>query len=77
MKFGGGCVRVIGNSTKLLSGLKLISGFMMGPWGIAISIAVAAGVKLYKNWEKVKSIGVGAFRTVTSWINTAKKPFLG
>lgn len=77
MKFGGGCVRVIGNGAKLLSGLKLMSGFMMGPWGVAIDIAVKAGVTLYKNWGKVKSIGVGAFRTVTSWINTAKKAIFG
>ncbi|MDP9487390.1 MAG: hypothetical protein M3Q49_16675, partial [Actinomycetota bacterium] len=35
--------------------LTRIGAFLMGPWGLAIAAAVAAGVLLWRNWDTVKA----------------------
>ena len=38
---------------KLVGGVSALIG-AIGPWGIAIAAAIAVGVLLYKNWDKIK-----------------------
>ncbi|WP_373751230.1 peptidoglycan DD-metalloendopeptidase family protein [Jeotgalibaca porci] len=46
------------NGAALVGGLggalKGVVAFLAGPWGIAIGLAVTAGVLLWKNWDTVK-----------------------
>ena len=38
---------------KLVGGIGSLIG-AIGPWGIAIAAAIAVGILLYKNWDKIK-----------------------
>ena len=45
---------VIGVGGKLVGGISTIVGIIGGPLTIAIGLAIAVGVALYKNWDTVK-----------------------
>lgn len=37
------------------NGIKLLSASAFGPWVLIIGAAIAAGILLYKNWDKIKA----------------------
>ena len=49
----GSVISAIGTLLPIISA---VAGVLSGPIGIAIGVAVAAGVALYKNWDKVKEV---------------------
>lgn len=54
----------------LITVIGTIVGVLGGPLTIAIAVVIAAGVLLYKNWEKVKAVAEDlAKRVRTSWNN--------
>lgn len=43
---------------SLISGIGSVVGFLGGPLTIAIAAAVAAGILIYKNWDKIKAAAI-------------------
>lgn len=58
--------------TTLGTVIRTIATFLTGPWGIALTGAIAVGVLLYKNWDTIKEKGKAAFETVKGWVDKAK-----
>lgn len=75
LTIGGKLISMIGTVT---SAIGAVVGVLGGPLTIAIAAVVAAGVLLYKNWDKVKATAiavkdgvVNAFNTLKNGVNTA------
>ena len=75
LTIGGKLISMIGTVT---SAVGAVVGVLGGPLTIAIAAVVAAGVLLYKNWDKVKATAiavkdgvVNAFNTLKNGVNTA------
>jgi len=66
---------ILGTFMMLLPGIvaafSAVSGFLLGPWGIAIAAAIAGVVLLIKNWDKVRP----AIQPVLKSYDAAKKVF--
>lgn len=56
----------------LISGIGTIVGILGGPLTLAIAGAVAAGVLLYKNWDKVKEFAANTAETVRAKFDEMK-----
>ena len=56
----------------LISGIGTIVGILGGPLTLAIAGAVAAGVLLYKNWDKVKEFAANTAETVRTKFDEMK-----
>ena len=57
---------------SLISGIGTIVGILGGPLTLAIAGAVAAGVLLYKNWDKVKEFAANTAETVRTKFDEMK-----
>lgn len=74
---GGKVTKGIGNmlelAPKLVTAFDAVKTFLTGPVGIvaAIAAAVAAGVWLYKNWDKVKEVAEKVWAAVAGFVNDA------
>ena len=71
MLYGKGLVALMTGSSGIIGGIKAIAT-VIGPGGIfvlAVGAAIAIGVLLYKNWDKIKEIGAG----LLSWISSVFK----
>lgn len=75
LTIGGKLISMIGTVT---SAIGAVVGVLGGPLTLAIAAVVAAGVLLYKNWDKVKATAiavkdgvVNAFNTIKNGVNTA------
>lgn len=75
LTIGGKLISMIGTVT---SAIGTVVGVLGGPLTLAIAAVVAAGVLLYKNWDKVKATAiavkdgvVNAFNTLKNGVNTA------
>ena len=54
-KLGGIVWGLVTPLVALAARLGITGAFLMGPWGIAMAAAVAAGVLLWRNWDQVKA----------------------
>lgn len=62
--------KIISGIGKLVSVVGTVVGVLGGPLTIAIAAAVAAGVLLYKNWDKVKAFAQKLWNGInTAWEN--------
>lgn len=71
MLYGKGLVALMTGSSGIIGGIKAIAT-AIGPGGIfvlAVGAAIAIGVLLYKNWDKIKEIGA----SLLSWISSVFK----
>lgn len=70
--------KIISGIGMLVSAIGTVVGVLGGPLTIAIAAAVAAGVLIYKNWDKIKATAIKlwngiktAFENIKSAITTA------
>lgn len=71
MLYGKGLVALMTGSSGIIGGIKAIAT-VIGPGGVfvlAVGAAIAIGVLLYKNWDKIKGIGA----SLLSWISSVFK----
>ena len=62
--------QLISGLGAIVTAVGAVVGVLGGPLTIAIALIIAAGVLLYKNWEKVKTVAEDlAKRVKTSWDN--------
>lgn len=69
LTIGGKLISMIGTVT---SAIGAVVGVLGGPLTIAIAAVVAAGVLLYKNWDKVKATAIAVKDGVVNAFNTLK-----
>ena len=62
-------ISLVGTVGPALSGIGAI---LTGPVAIAIAAAIAAGVLLYKNWDKIKAFAINLKETVVATFNQFK-----
>lgn len=66
--------KVISIGGMLISGIGTIVGILGGPLTIAIAAAIAIGVLLYKNWDKIKAFAIELKdKVVEAWNNMKDK----
>lgn len=60
-------IEKIGGVAGIIKKLGALTGSTLNPWVLAIGAVIAAGVLLYKNWDKIKEVAgkVGKFITET------------
>ena len=73
----GTLTTVIGTVTTAASALfaegGMLAGLLSGPVVLGIGAAIAAGVLLWKNWDKVKEMAINVFNTVKEKWDGIKK----
>ena len=47
--------KIVKTIRTVSNGIKLLSASAFGPWVLIIGAAIAAGILLYKNWDKIKA----------------------
>lgn len=72
----GPILKLVGGLIGLVSTLGTVFAFLVSPVGlavVAIGLAIAAGVLLYKNWDKIsavaKTVWAGVVKTVENAVN--------
>lgn len=63
---------VISAVSTLIPVISAVAGVLSGPIGVAIAVAVAAGVALYKNWDKIKAVAESVKNGVVNAWNAMK-----
>lgn len=66
LQLGKYLVGGLGGALARLGPLLMRIPFLFGPIGIAIGVVIAAGVLLYKNWDKVKATATALWGAVTN-----------
>jgi phage-related protein len=78
--FGTPLKALAGVARALLPALAGVGSFLLGPWGLAIAGAVAAGVLIVKNWGAIKSAAqplIKVFRDVVGALGPVVKQLGG
>ena len=68
---------VISIGGKLVGGISTVMGVLGGPLTLALAGAVAAGIALYKNWDKIKEGASKAWEATTKIVEGAVSKIKG
>lgn len=69
--------KIVKTVKTLGTGIKALTAGAMGPWLIAIAAIIAAGVLLYKNWDKVSAFAKKLWSNLKAAFDKIKATILG
>ena len=73
--FAGTVIGIISSISSLGEGISLIVSLLGGPLVLGIAAAIAAGILIWKNWDKIKAVGEKLWKSIKRAVADIKNKF--
>ncbi len=73
--FAGTVIEVISSISSLGEGISLVVSLLGGPLVLGIAAAIAAGILIWKNWDKIKAVGEKLWKSIKRAVADIKNKF--
>ena len=73
--FGSAVIGIISSIQSFAGGISLIVSLLGGPLVLGIAAAIAAGILIWKNWDKIKAVGEKVAKSIKDNVEKVRKKF--
>ena len=73
--FGSTVIGIISSIQSFAGGISLIVSLLGGPLVLGIAAAIAAGILIWKNWDKIKAVGKKVAESIKDSVEKVRKKF--